>query len=108
MSKGKKRRQKGEYTRPRHEPAQKASVLPPAKAERVGQALGAYMLMASLCWLWEVEDVDDVPILHAATKWFGDLSWPQTEQEFWTGPPLLEREPRRSLEGERGPREAAE
>jgi hypothetical protein len=93
MSKGKKRRQKGEYTRQQPSPPAPPLLLPPARAERLNQALGVYMLMASLSWLWEVEDVDDVPILLAATNWFGSLCWPQTNEEFWTGPPLLDREP---------------
>lgn len=67
--------------------------LPPAKAERLRQAFLTYMLMAGLCWLWEVEDVEDVPILSAATDWFGELSWPRTAEDLWTGPPLLERRP---------------
>ena len=90
MSKGKKRKQKGEHTRSQHRPPPPL-VLPPAKAERIGQAFVVYILMAGVCWLWEVEDVDDVPMLRAASDWLGDLCWPQTEEEFWAGPILLER-----------------
>jgi hypothetical protein len=90
MSKGKKRRQKGEYTRQQHAAPPPPTVLPPAKAERLRQAMIAYILLTSVCWMWEVEDVEDVPILCAATDWAGSLRWPTTEGEFWTAEPLLE------------------
>ena len=90
MSKGKKRRQKGEYTRQQPSPPPPPLVLPPAKADRLGKALVVYILMAGVCWLWEVEDVDDVPVLLAASEWLGALRWPQTEEEFWSGPPLVD------------------
>jgi hypothetical protein len=89
MSKGKKRRQKGEYTRPQHAPPPPPLVLPPEKAERLRQAMIAYILLLSICWMWEVKDVEDVPILLAATGWAVELPWPQTEDELWGGEPLL-------------------
>lgn len=87
------RRQKGEYTRPQHSPPPPSPVLPPAKAERLGQVVVVYMLLLGWCWLCEVEDADDVPILRAAIDWLGGFSWPETEEELWAGPPLLERKP---------------
>jgi hypothetical protein len=89
MSKGKKRRQKGEYTRPQQTPPPPPAVLPPHKAERVRHLMIAYVLLLSVRWGWDVEDVKDVPILRAATAWAGTLCWPQTQEELWAGEPLL-------------------
>ena len=86
-----KRAQRGEYTRPQHQPPLPSLILPPAKAERLGQVFLVYMLIAGWAWLCEVEDVDDLPMLSAAIGWLHNISWPQTEDELWAGPPLLER-----------------
>lgn len=86
---GKKRRQKGEYTRQQPPPPPPAPVLPPERAERLSHAMIAYILLAGLCWMWDVEDVNDVPILSAATARMGNLHWPQTEEELWASEPLL-------------------
>ncbi len=92
MSMGKKRRQKGEYTRPQHAAPPPALALPPAKAERLRHAMIAYILLSGVCWLWDVEDVADVPILCAATAWAASLRWPQSEEELWAAEPLLQQE----------------
>lgn len=87
---GKKRRQKGEYTRQQPSPPPPAQVLSPERAERLSQAMIAYILLAGLCWMWEVEDVDDVPILSAATARMRNVHWPRTEEELWASEPLLQ------------------
>ena len=93
MSKGKKRPQKGEYTRPQHQPPLPSPVLPPAKAERLHQAFAVYILMSGWYLLCEMEDVADIPMLMGALAWLRGVSWPHTEEEFWGGPLLLERRP---------------
>lgn len=90
MNKGKKRRQKGEYTRARHEPPPPPTVLPSHKAERVRDVMIAYVLLVSVRWSWDVEDVKDVPILMAATAWTQSLRWPQSIEELWASEPILQ------------------
>jgi hypothetical protein len=91
--KGKKRRQKGEYTRQRPSPPPAVLALPPERMERVRHVVLAYMMVVSVHWLWEVNDVEDVPTLWGATNWLGELDWPESEKDLWAVPPLLEREP---------------
>jgi hypothetical protein len=90
MSKGKKRRQKGEYTRPQHTPPAPPAALPPHKAERVRHVSAAYILLLCVRWGWDVEDVKDVPILRAATTWTESLRWPRSLEELWDREPLLQ------------------
>jgi hypothetical protein len=87
------RPQKGEYTRPQNRPPPPIPVYPPAKAKRLSQVVVVCILVSGWHWLCEVEDVDDVSMLLAAISWLRDLSWPATEEELWSGPPLLERKP---------------
>lgn len=98
MSKGKKRRQKGEYTRPQHQPPVRGPVLPPQKAERARQVFVIFLMVSGWYWLCEVEDPDDVPFLLGRLDWLRTLSWPDSDEEFWTGPPLLERRQEAALE----------
>lgn len=95
MSKGggKRRKQKGEFTRQQPGPPPAVLALPPERLERVRHAFLAYMMVLSVNYFWGVHDVKDVPTLWGATKWLGDLEWPRSEKELWTVPPLLEREP---------------
>lgn len=89
MNKGKKRRQKGEYTRAQHAPPPPPALFPPHKAERVRDVMVAYVLQLTVRWGWDVEDVKDVPILMAATEWAGSLRWPENAEELWAREPLL-------------------
>jgi hypothetical protein len=52
----------------------------------------AYILLLSVRWSWDVEDVKDVPILRAATAWAETLRWPQTQEELWASEPLLQQD----------------
>jgi hypothetical protein len=82
---------KREYKRAQHRPPPPSPVYPPAKAKRLRQVVVVCILVSGWHWLCEVEDVDDIPMLYAVISWLRELSWPETEEELWSGPPLLER-----------------